>query len=585
MLHQNQRNNYNCFSIIAGKNATTTGNVIVAHNEDDAIHCKTYRGYVPAKDWPEGSIIPAEIDHAIIPQVKQTHGYFWTEVKAALYGLPNADGYYNDAGVLLVSNSCPVSKENLEDNSRLSEGGIEGNLRRIIIERSSNAKEALETAIKMIETYGYAADGRCYILADKDEVYIIQIVSGKHYLAVRVPDDMVVVIPNHYTLHKLDDFPETYYPNDFISYAISKGWYTPTDPNSTKDFDFIKVYADDKKMHDPFNIRRAKHTFIQLMGKEWVDSQEEMPFGCYPNHKVSPFELGNILADHYEGTEDYIELNGPGRSPHHSVVNRICIIATIDSIICEYNENPLLTKIWTCPGRPCSLPFFPHHPYAGLPKALNTMETPSSNTGVHYLPAPEKMHYIPTIWQLFRDYENKLDMLYSDVIEECRILVKDIQRETAISCKSTEETAIELQLAGKEKEAKSLLCNYDNKCILLILAALQEHENNSFNVYPSEADPIEIKPISNYVTVTFNCDSFPNEESLIFGLAGTNIRLNYASCKVNSLTKITKEKYSAIFETEAFKSDLLSPGVYDCLLGGIEENGRAFASLTMLECK
>ena len=33
------RSAWNCMTLIAGKNATTTGQVLVAHNEDDNVYC------------------------------------------------------------------------------------------------------------------------------------------------------------------------------------------------------------------------------------------------------------------------------------------------------------------------------------------------------------------------------------------------------------------------------------------------------------------------------------------------------------------------------------------------------------------
>ena len=62
------------------------------------------------------------------------------------------------------------------------------------------AREALMVMIDMVETWGYAPSGRCYFAADKDEAFMMQIVNGKHWIAIRIPDDHVAVMPNHYTL-------------------------------------------------------------------------------------------------------------------------------------------------------------------------------------------------------------------------------------------------------------------------------------------------------------------------------------------------------------------------------------------------
>ena len=69
------RSAWNCMTLIAGKNATTTGQVLVAHNEDDDVYCKVYRGDVPQMNWQAGTVIPAENGRALIPQIEHTHGY------------------------------------------------------------------------------------------------------------------------------------------------------------------------------------------------------------------------------------------------------------------------------------------------------------------------------------------------------------------------------------------------------------------------------------------------------------------------------------------------------------------------------
>ena len=54
-------------------------------------------------------------------------------------------------------------------------------------------------------------------------------------------------MPNHYTLHGLNDFPEAYYSPDLVEYAIEKGWYKPRQDGSFEDFDFAKAYAIEEK--------------------------------------------------------------------------------------------------------------------------------------------------------------------------------------------------------------------------------------------------------------------------------------------------------------------------------------------------
>ena len=52
------RDKMNCMTLIAGKNASATGRVLVAHNEDDGGFVVVRHGWVPPQDWAAGSVMP-----------------------------------------------------------------------------------------------------------------------------------------------------------------------------------------------------------------------------------------------------------------------------------------------------------------------------------------------------------------------------------------------------------------------------------------------------------------------------------------------------------------------------------------------
>ena len=54
---------------------------------------------------------------------------------------------------------------------------------------------------------GYAPSARIYTVADKDEAWLVQVVHGRNYVAVRCPDDQITIMPNLYTVYELDAFP------------------------------------------------------------------------------------------------------------------------------------------------------------------------------------------------------------------------------------------------------------------------------------------------------------------------------------------------------------------------------------------
>ena len=86
---------YNCFSIIAGKAATVDGSVLMGHNEDDGGEQMLNIYVVPASD--------------------KNLRYIWCEFP----GMDVADVYMNQFGVCIASNGCPSR----EDKTNLTNGG------------------------------------------------------------------------------------------------------------------------------------------------------------------------------------------------------------------------------------------------------------------------------------------------------------------------------------------------------------------------------------------------------------------------------------------------------------------------------
>ena len=120
----------NCMTLIAGKAASATGHVLVGHNEDDGGHVVVRHGWVPPRDWEKGAVMPAEEGCALLPQVAHTLGYYWVEYRKDVMGLSNADGFVNERGVVIVSNSMGTSREGMENADCVKDGGIAFNLRR-----------------------------------------------------------------------------------------------------------------------------------------------------------------------------------------------------------------------------------------------------------------------------------------------------------------------------------------------------------------------------------------------------------------------------------------------------------------------
>lgn len=94
-----------CSTLVIGKAVSETGNIIVAHNEDNGGRLFNMQHYVPPAKHKKGEMLKFEKFAAEIPQVEETLGFYWTQTFVP-DGASFADGFFNDAGVVVATNWC-----------------------------------------------------------------------------------------------------------------------------------------------------------------------------------------------------------------------------------------------------------------------------------------------------------------------------------------------------------------------------------------------------------------------------------------------------------------------------------------------
>lgn len=113
-----------------------------------------------------------------------------------------ADGFFNDAGVLIATNWCGEIFE--ADRMEVKDGGIGYGIRRLVAERAHSAREGVDIAIALLKEYGYFHDGRTYTIADANEAWQIAIHQGNSWAAHKLSDDEVTYIPNVFMMDNVD---------------------------------------------------------------------------------------------------------------------------------------------------------------------------------------------------------------------------------------------------------------------------------------------------------------------------------------------------------------------------------------------
>ena len=217
-----------CTSIMVGKKATADGSVITSHTCDGRY--RTWMSIEPARDYSKSKAVHTVYKGTMhtsfrgdttgvrttgfIPQAKHTYAYLNTAypclnehqlaIGESTFGGP--DTLVNPTAMFLI--------EELE---------------RVALMRCTTARDAIRLIGGLVAKYGYADGGECITIADRDEVWQMEIIGcgrdqvGGVWVAQRVPDDEVAVSCNIPRIGRLQrENPEYFMCSDNVEEVARK---------------------------------------------------------------------------------------------------------------------------------------------------------------------------------------------------------------------------------------------------------------------------------------------------------------------------------------------------------------------------
>jgi dipeptidase len=443
-----------CFSIVAGKDASVDGYVIVAHNEDDTIPQIVNHHKIPRRKHSRGDKVKL-LNGGRLNQVEQTWAYIWSEMPGMLF----SDSYINEWGVSVTSDNCPSR----EDKPRITDGGIGYMLRRLVAERAKSAREGVLLAGRLVERFGYIDSGRTYIICDPDEGWLFCVVNGKHWLAKRVPDNQVAMIANTYTIHQVDlsDRDNFLASKDIIKYAVSRGWYKPEKDGP---FDFARAYANPKSASSLSNFGRQWSGISYVVAKP-IPLGPNLPFSVVPKQKVDVAQIKQIMR--HDNDAKILQSSSQTENTDKSAC-AICRGSTQTSFIAQLRRNiPLDIGIvyWTCLAPPRTSFYIPFHfGISDFPAGF------SSKSG-----RPSIISYNEKVSSTFRadplQFYNKVHGASIKTITRIKAQAEQIENNALRLQHPLEETACRLYPEDKAK-AMGILANYSNGLYLSSIEAM-----------------------------------------------------------------------------------------------------------------
>ncbi|NQU32948.1 MAG: C69 family dipeptidase [Bacteroidetes bacterium] len=293
-----------CTSITVGKDASFDGSVFTSHT-DDSHRTRSWIDIIPAKHHSKGESVimykrvkndtlamPAYGHKEVgsIPQVSYTNGYINTAYPSL-----------NDKQ-LGIGESTFGGREELQSDAGIIDCQ---RLCLLMLERESTARGAIKVAGELLKEYGWNDYGEVLTVADKNEVWHLEIVGpgkgkvGAIWVAQRVPDGHISVNANASTIKEINLKDKDYFMASDNVYDVAKenGWWNPKE-----EFRFCYAYAPHSRT-SPASRRREWRVFSLLAPSLGLDpNDKDYPFSVKPDTLVTLENLMNVFKDYYEGT-------------------------------------------------------------------------------------------------------------------------------------------------------------------------------------------------------------------------------------------------------------------------------------------
>ena len=301
-----------CTGVYVGKDVSDQGTYLLARSEDQGQSDYNKMFLVqPRVDNVPGRFIEDTATGFKIPLPDTTWQY--TYVPDYTRG---DDGMYpgsctNEHGVSITGTVSTSTCEKWEEADPFVEPGLrEAILPAAVAAVATSARNAVDVLLGYVDEYG-SEEGNTVMICDQNEAWFVEIYSGHHYCAMKMPDDQVAVFGNHNMIGLVD--PKAT-PED--GYIYSEGLFELIDELdlAVKEGELYHLAKSvTGNTREPYNNMRnwgGMKLLAPSLAGDTYDNDNFYPLFYAPDEKVSVLDVMDIYRYRYEGTPIDVNLEG-----------------------------------------------------------------------------------------------------------------------------------------------------------------------------------------------------------------------------------------------------------------------------------
>lgn len=287
-----------CTTVLVGKKASIDGSTIISRN-DDGHEALDPQRFVVVQPEEQPKNYQAVISGVKIELPDNPLRYTSMPNSILTNGIWPAAGI-NSENVAMSATETITTNPRIQGIDPYVDGGIgEEDIVTLVLPYIHSAREGVERLGALLKEFGtYEPNGIAF--SDKEEVWWLETIGGHHWAAVRIPDDAYVVAPNRMNIDTFDfDSADTLCSDD-LKDLIEENHLNP----DFEGYNLRHIFGSASIKDTVYNNPRAwygQKYFTPDAEHDMMD--QDLPFICHANRKISIEDVKFVLSSHFENTK------------------------------------------------------------------------------------------------------------------------------------------------------------------------------------------------------------------------------------------------------------------------------------------
>ena len=394
-----------CTTVLVGKKASNDGSTMIARTDDGSFNTKKMIVVPPEKQPKKYKSVISHVEiplpeaplrYTACPNVDKKDG-IWaaTGMNEANVGMTATETITSNPRVLSADPLVELKKAHGREKE--VPGGIgEEDIVVLVLPYIRTAREGVLRLASLLEQYGtYESNGIAF--NDENEVWWMETIGGHHWMARRVPDDVVVMMPNQFGMDSFDLNDAFGKQKAHLCSADLREFIADNhlDLNQDGVFNPRNIFGSHTDMDHVYNTPRA-----WFMGRclaphsyrwdgpdaEFTPESDCLPWSLRPERKLAVEDVKYLLSTHYQGTpyNPYTSQDTGRRGMYRSIgINRTSV-----TTVCQvrgYAPEAVKCVEWVCFGSTTFSALLPVYPNTDrLPRYLSEVSETASTENFYW---------------------------------------------------------------------------------------------------------------------------------------------------------------------------------------------------------